>query len=62
MQENLWYPIHMQQGVSIMWQLITGKERYIPAADRLQTLEQYVGMLLIAFAHHKGGRSLYSSL
>jgi hypothetical protein len=45
----------MQQGVSIMWQLITGKERYIPAADRLQTLEQYVGMLLIAFAHHKGG-------
>jgi hypothetical protein len=45
----------MQQGVGIVRQLITGKERYIPTTDRVQTLEQHVGVRLIAFAHYKGG-------
>src|SRR5262249_19327213 len=45
----------MQQGVSIVRQLIAGEERNTPATDRLQTLEQHVGMRLIAFAHDKSG-------
>jgi len=44
----------MQQGVGIVRQLITGKERYIPTTDRVQTLGQHVGVRLIAFAHYKG--------
>ena len=54
-QDNLWYPIHMQQGVSLVWQLITGKKRHIPTADRMQALAQHVGVLLVAFTDHKGG-------
>ena len=45
----------MQQGVSIVRQLIAGKEGYRPATHRLQTLEEHVGMRLIAFAHDKSG-------
>ena len=40
-QDDLWYAIHMQQGMSIVRQLIAGKERNIPATDRLQALEQH---------------------
>ena len=54
-QDNLWYPIHMQQGVSLVWQLITGKKRHIPTTNRVQALEEHVGVLLVAFPYHKGG-------
>ena len=55
MQDDLRNAVPMQQGVSIVRQLITGKKRNIPTADRLQALEQHVGVLLVAFTYHKGG-------
>src|SRR2546426_7185699 len=54
-QDALWRAIHLQQGVGIVRQLITGKEWYRPATDRWHTLEQHVSVRLSAFAHHKGG-------
>jgi hypothetical protein len=51
-QEDLWGAIHLEQGVGLVRELITGKEGYLPATDRLHTLEQHVGVLLIAFAYH----------
>jgi hypothetical protein len=54
-QDNLWYAIHLQQGLSIGRQLITGKERNIPATHSLKALEEHIGALLITFAHNKRG-------
>jgi hypothetical protein len=54
-QENLWHAIHVQQGLGIVRQLITGKERHRPTTDSVQTLKQHVGARLITFAHHEGG-------
>jgi hypothetical protein len=54
-QDNLWDTIHLQQGVSIVWELITSKKWNIPTADRMQALEEHVGVLLVAFTYHKGG-------
>jgi hypothetical protein len=36
-------------------ELITGKKRNIPTANRMQALEEHVGVLLVAFTYHKGG-------
>jgi hypothetical protein len=54
-QDTLWYTVHMQQGVSLVRQLITDKKRNIPTADRMQALKEQVGMLLVAFTYHKAG-------
>src|SRR4029450_3271476 len=44
----------MQQGMSIVWQLIAGEKRNMPTADRMQALEEVVSVLLVAFPYHKG--------
>ena len=54
MQADLRKAVHVQHGVSLVRQLITGKEWYRAATDSVHTLEQHVGVLLIAFAHHQG--------
>src|SRR5262249_3308403 len=44
----------MQQGMSIVRQLIAGKKRNMSTADRMQALEEVVSVLLVAFPYHKG--------
>src|SRR6266699_4010177 len=44
----------MQQGVSLVRQLIAGKKRNMPTADRMQALEEVVSVLLVALTYHKG--------
>src|SRR5947209_9160572 len=59
-QDNFGYAIHLQQGLSIVRQLITGKEGDIPATHSLEALEERSGALRITFAHKKRGhQALY---
>src|SRR5215831_16585323 len=44
----------MQQGMSIVRQLIAGEKRNVSTADSMQALEEVVSVLLVAFPYHKG--------
>ena len=52
----------MQQGMSLVRQLIAGEKRNMPTADRMQALEEVVSVLLVALVVYLSPADKYHRL